>query len=101
MAFRRIVPTLDRVLVERLKPKNVTPSGLQLPESPNKISNKAKVLAVGRGKYSGDTLIEPEVKVGDIVILPESFLSVDIEVDGEKYVMLKEEDILARYNENE
>ena len=55
-----------------------------------------EVIAVGPGVYSvtGQTFLETKVKVGEIVVFP-SFGGTKMTIDGEEYVVMKEQDLLA------
>lgn len=55
---KRLVPLLDRVLVERIKKEAKTAAGILLPENPSKI-NEAKVVAVGPGRRTSDGSLIP------------------------------------------
>jgi len=69
---RRIVPLLDRVLIEKVAPKKTSAGGILLPESVVSKLNEGKVLAVGPGARGKDgEVIPPSVSAGDTVVLPE------------------------------
>jgi len=72
MAVRRLIPLLDRVLVERIVAPTKTAGGLLLPESAVSKVNEGVVLAVGPGRRTKDgEVVPPSVKEGDKVLLPE------------------------------
>ncbi|CAL5430690.1 unnamed protein product [Camellia sinensis] len=68
---KRLIPTLNRVLVEKIIPPSKTTAGILLPEKSSKL-NSGKVVAVGPGT-PGKTgnMIPVAVKEGDTVLLPE------------------------------
>jgi chaperonin GroES len=74
-AFRNIknlVPLLDRVLVQRIKPETKTASGIFLPESTVKEINQATVLSVGPGAIDRNgNKIPMSVTSGDKVLIPQ------------------------------
>ncbi|KAI8463805.1 MAG: chaperonin 10 [Monoraphidium minutum] len=72
MAARRLVPLLDRVLIERIIAPTKSSGGVLLPESAVSKVNEGVVLAVGPGRRtSAGELVNPSVKEGDKVLLPE------------------------------
>merc|ERR1719506_386663 len=86
MAFRRLIPLLDRVLVEKVAPAAKTTGGILLPESASKV-NSAKVLAVGAGgRDNNGNLVPVSVKEGDTVLLPEYGGTQVKLADGKEYV---------------
>jgi len=99
--LKRFVPLFDRVLIERIKPQTITASGIVLPESsqPSSKLNKGKVLAVGAGaRTNSGSFLKPTVKVGDEVILSDSYHTTSVKIDGNDYEIYKEEDIVAILN---
>ena len=91
----KIQPLADRIMVEVLDAKEVTKGGIVLPDTAQEKPQEAKVIAVGKGKISDEGKpISPEVKVGDKVLFGK-YSGTEITVDGNEYLILKEEDILA------
>ena len=91
-------PLSDRVILKQDEGTSVTAGGIHIPDSAKEKSISGTVLAVGPGRLSerGD-LVPMNVKVGDKVCY-EKYAGTDIEVEEEKYVALKESDILAVFN---
>jgi chaperonin GroES len=91
----KIQPLADRIMVEVLEAKEVTKGGIVLPDTAQEKPQEAKVVAIGKGKVSEEgKQIPPEVKVGDKVLFGK-YSGTEITVDGNEYLILKEEDILA------
>ncbi|KAB1222176.1 10 kDa chaperonin [Morella rubra] len=68
---KRLIPLLNRVLVEKIVPPSKTHAGILLPEKATKV-NSGKVVAVGPGIHGREgNLIPVSVKEGDTVLLPE------------------------------
>ncbi|XP_058078918.1 10 kDa chaperonin, mitochondrial-like isoform X6 [Magnolia sinica] len=68
---RRLIPSLNRILVEKIVPQSKTNAGILLPEKTNKL-NSGKVVAVGPGARDRDGNVIPvAMKGGDTVLLPE------------------------------
>jgi len=94
--MRRIVPLFDRVLVQRVPSATKTAGGIVLPDAVQGKTNEAKVVAVGRGlRNSEGKFTPPAVEVGDLVMVPE-FRGDDIKINGEEFILVREEDLLAK-----
>ncbi len=90
----KIQPLGDRVLVNVLEAEEKTKGGIVLPDTAKEKPQQAEVVAVGKGKVQDGKTIAPEVKIGDKVLYGR-YSGTEITVDGEEYLMLKEEDIVA------
>ncbi|ODQ80895.1 hypothetical protein BABINDRAFT_46442 [Babjeviella inositovora NRRL Y-12698] len=89
-------PTLDRVLVQRLKQKTQTASGLYIPDANQQKLNEATVIATGPGYPTESGVVTPVgVKAGDSVLIP-AFGGEVIKVGGEEYTLFRDRDILAK-----
>lgn len=87
-----IFPIGDQVLVKRSEKEETTVSGIIFF---GEIQMQGEVIATGRGKQTPEGKIIPmDVVVGDIVLLPK-FSGTDIKFGNDKYIMIKEEDILG------
>ena len=85
----------DRVMVQRVEAEQ-TSGGIHLPESARERPQKATVIAVGEGrKLDNGTLVPPDVKKGDTVIVAK-YGGTEITVDGEEYLILDSGQILAK-----
>ena len=92
MKFR---PRANGVLVEVLDAEEVTKGGIVLPDSAQEKPQEAKVVAIGKGKVTDDgKTLALETKVGDIVLFGK-YSGSEIKIEGESYLMLKEDDILG------
>jgi chaperonin GroES len=88
-------PLGNRVLAQRLEQEEVLKGGIILPDSAKKKQETAKVTAVGAGKRLDDGKILPvPVNVGDTILM-DKYAGQEIEIDDEKYVILKADDIIA------
>eukprot|EP00475_Leptophrys_vorax_P043855 TRINITY_DN857_c0_g1_i1.p1 TRINITY_DN857_c0_g1~~TRINITY_DN857_c0_g1_i1.p1 ORF type:complete len:110 (+),score=31.82 TRINITY_DN857_c0_g1_i1:75-404(+) len=94
-AARRILPTVDRVLVQRVQAPTKSVGGVFLPESSQTRINEGVVLATGPGRRNKDGEVVPmSVKSGDRVLLPE-YGGNAVKVEQEEYTIYRDEDILA------
>jgi len=90
-----IKPLGDRVLVKPLEPKEVKKGGIIIPDTAKEKPQEGKVIEVGKGKMlEGGKIVPIEVKKGD-KILYSKYGGTEIKLEGEEYLILREEDILA------
>ena len=89
----KLVPLGDRVVLKECVAEETTKSGIVLPTSSQEKPQYAEV-AVGPGAVVDGEKIEMQVKVGDKVIYSR-YAGNDVELDGEKYIIVKQNDIHA------
>lgn len=90
-----IHPVGDRILAQRQE-KETMRGGIMIPDSAKKKSETMVVRAVGPGKTMADGKLSPMVvKAGD-VILANKYAGQEVEIDGEEYLILRLEDVVAR-----
>lgn len=89
-----VKPLGDRVLVQRLKAEEKTKGGIVLPDTAKEKPKQGKIIVLGTGKVEDGKKIDFNVKKGDKVLFS-SYAGTDVKVDGEEYLIMKEEDILA------
>jgi chaperonin GroES len=90
-----ITPLHDRVVVKRVEEEKKSAGGIFIPDSAKENTRIGKVLAVGPGKVNEQGVVSPmSVKVGDMVLLGKNAF-VEIKVDGDNVLMMREDDILA------
>lgn len=95
MAKVKVKPLDDRVVVEQSAAEEKTAGGIVLPDTAKEKPHRGKVIAVGTGKLlDSGKRGSMSVKVGDEVLYGK-YSGSDVEVDGSKYVIIKETDILA------
>ena len=91
----KVVPLNDKIVVKRLEAEEKTASGIVLPDSAKEKPTKGKVISVGPGKFDDKgKRMEIGVRAGDTVYYGK-YSGTDIEVDGEKFVILRESDVLG------
>ncbi len=91
-----IQPLGDRILIKQVEAEEKTKGGIVLPDTVKEKPQEGKVVAIGKGKVleSGKTQT-PEVKVGDRILYGK-FSGTEVSTkEGEEYIILREEDILA------
>ena len=88
-------PLHDRVVVEPVEQEQQTSSGLFLPETAKEKPQQGNVIAVGPGaRDDAGNRIAMDVVVGDRVLFAK-YSGTEIKMDGKKYLMMKESDILG------
>jgi chaperonin GroES len=91
----KIRPLQDRILVQRTESEDKTAGGIIIPDSAKEKPQEGTVIAVGKGKVRDDGNISPlDVQVGDNVLFGK-YSGSDVRLDGEDYVILREDDVLA------
>lgn len=85
-----IKPLADRVVIEPKEAEVKTASGLYIPETAKEKPQQGRVVAAGPGKADSPM----EVKVGDEVLYGK-YAGTEVTVDGVKYLIVRQEDILA------
>ena len=90
----KLVPLGDRVVLKELKAEETTKSGIVLPGQAQEKPQQAEVIAVGPGGVVDGKEVSMQVKVGDKVIYSK-YSGTEVEVEDEKYVVVKQNDILA------
>lgn len=92
----KIRPLDDRVVVEPFEAEERTRGGIVLPDTAREKPQQGKVIATGPGKLLEKTgeRGKMSLKVGDRVFYGK-YTGTEIELDGEKYVILRESDVLA------
>ena len=90
-----ITPLHDRVIVKRIEEKETLKGGIIIPDSAKEKPQEAEVIAVGAGKREKGERIPLDVNVGDRVLFGK-YSGSEIKLDGEEYLILREEEILAK-----
>ncbi len=86
----KLIPLGDRVVLKQLEAEETTKSGIILSSSAQEKPQDAEVIAVGPGTSE----VEMQVKVGDKVMYSK-YAGNNVKLDGEEYIIVKQEDILA------
>ena len=86
-----IKPLADRVLIQPAAAEEKTIGGIIIPDSAKEKPLKGKVLAVGTGTKDEQMVL----KAGDEVLYGK-YAGTELELDGEKYLIMRQSDVLAR-----
>jgi chaperonin GroES len=89
-----IKPLGDRVLIRRLETEEEkTSGGIYIPDTAKEKPQRGKVFAVGPGRMNEEGKLLPmNVKAGDEVLFGK-YSGSDIKIDGDEYMILKEDEI--------
>jgi len=88
-------PLGDRLIVSPTEQDEVTASGIVLPETAKEKPMQGEVVAAGPGARKDDgSRAEMDVKKGDTVLYAK-YAGTEVKIDGKKYLILKETDVLA------
>jgi chaperonin GroES len=91
----KIVPLGENILVKRLEAEGKTKGGIVLPDTAKEKPKEGRVIAVGDGKLLDDgTRAKFTVKKGDRILF-ESYGGTEITVEGEEYLIMGEDKVLA------
>ena len=91
----QVAPLHDRVLVRRLEEKEIAKGGIIIPDTAKEKPQEGEVIAVGAGKFERGKRIPLDVKAGDRILFGK-YTGNDITIDDQEYLILREEDILAK-----
>ena len=89
-----IKPLEDRVVVKTNEAEQKTASGLVIPDTAQEKPQEGTVVAVGPGRFDDGVRVPMDIKVGDVVLF-KKYGPDEIEMDGKKYLVGDEDDILA------
>ena len=90
-------PLGDRIIIKPLEPETKSKGGIVLPDNVKEKPQEGKVVAVGKGKVlDNGTVQKPEVKEGDTVLYGKYSGTEVTTKDGEEYLIMREEEILAK-----
>jgi chaperonin GroES len=92
MKFR---PLQDRIIVKREEEEQKTKGGIIIPDTAKEKPIRGKVIAVGNGKVLEDGKVRPlDVKAGDVILFTK-YGGTEIKIDGEEFLIMREDDILG------
>ena len=86
----KLKPLADRVIIAPAAAEEVTMSGIIIPDSAKEKPLKGKVLAVGNGTKDEEMVL----KEGDVVLYGK-YAGTEVEYDGEKVLIMRQNEVLA------
>ncbi len=91
----KIRPLNDRILVKRLEEEEKTAGGIIIPDSAKEKPAEGEIVAVGPGKLSdAGERVAMDVAVGNRVLFSK-YGGTDVKLDGEDFLIMREDDILG------
>jgi chaperonin GroES len=91
----KVRPLHDRILVKREEESEEKIGGIIIPDTAKEKPQRGKVVAAGNGKVGDDGKRTPlDVKSGDRILFGK-YSGSEVKIDGEEYLILREEDVLA------
>src|ERR1700683_1370709 len=91
----QVTPLHDRVLVRRLEEKEGVKGGIIIADSAKEKPQEGEVIAVGAGKLEKGARVPLDVKAGDRILFGK-YSGSEIKIDDEEFLILKEDEILAK-----
>lgn len=91
-------PLHDRILVRRMAEEEMTSGGIYIPDTAKEKPQKGEIIATGKGRVTEDGKVLPlEVKIGDKILFSK-YSGTELKLNGEEFLMMREEDILGVFN---
>ena len=94
----KVRPLHDRIIVQRLEEEEQQSGGIIIPDTAKEKPQQGKVVAVGKGKVKEDGGILPmDVKNGDTILFGK-YSGQEIKLDGDDYLIMREDEVLGVVN---
>ena len=90
-----VTPLHDRVLIKRIEEKESVKGGIIIPDTAKEKPQEGEVIAVGAGKIEKGERVPMDVKPGDRILFGK-YSGTEIKLDNEEFLILREEEILAK-----
>jgi chaperonin GroES len=91
----KFTPLHDRILVRRVEEAETTRGGIIIPDSAKDKPQEGEVISAGKGKINEDGKVRPlDVKEGDRILFGK-YSGTEIKLDGEDFVIMREEEVLG------
>jgi chaperonin GroES len=89
-----VTPLHDRVIVRRHQDGEQNSGGIIIPDIAKEKPQRGTVIAAGSGAVKAGTRVPLDVKVGDVILFGQ-YTSQEIKLDGEEYLIMREDEVLA------
>lgn len=97
----KLQPIRDRIVIKLVEAETKTAAGIVIPDAATEKPSQGEVLAVGTGKIAPDgTQVAMVVRAGDRVLFSKH-AGQTVKVDGEEFVIMREDDVMAVLKQGE
>ena len=91
----KIRPLADRLVIKRIDQEEKTKGGIIIPDSAKEKPQEGEVVSAGKGKINEEGKVRPlDVKEGDRILFGK-YSGTEIKLDGEDYIIMREEEVLG------
>jgi len=91
----KVRPLHDRVIIERIEETEQRVGGIIIPDSAKEKPQQGKIIAAGKGRVEKDGKVTPlDVKAGDTILFGK-YAGQEIKIDGNEYLIMREEEVLG------
>jgi chaperonin GroES len=91
----KFTPLHDRILIRRIEEGESTRGGIIIPDTAKDKPQEGEVVSVGKGKINEEGKVRPlDVKEGDRILFGK-YAGTEIKLDGEEFVIMREEEVLG------
>ncbi len=91
----KVRPLHDRIIVRRIEEGEQKVGGIIIPDTAKEKPQQGKVIAVGKGKVKDDGKVTPlDVKADDLILFGK-YSGQEIKLDGEEYLIMREDEVLG------
>ena len=97
----KVRPLHDRIIVQRIEEGEQKIGGIIIPDTAKEKPQQGKVIAAGAGKVKEDgKRVALDVKAGDLILFGK-YSGQEIKLDGEEFLIMREDEVLAVIDEAE
>ena len=91
----KVRPLHDRIIVRRIEEGEQKVGGIIIPDTAKEKPQQGKVIAAGKGKVKDDGKVTPlDVKADDLILFGK-YSGQEIKLDGEEYLIMREDEVLG------
>lgn len=91
----QVTPLQDRVLVQRVEEETKTAGGIIIPDSHTEKPSRGKIISVGPGIRKEDgSFVALSIKANDLILFGK-YAGTEVKIDGQDFLIMKEDDILG------
>ncbi len=91
----KVRPLHDRIIVERIEEDEQRVGGIIIPDTAKEKPQQGKIIAAGKGRIEKDGKVTPlDVKAGDTILFGK-YAGQEIKIDGNEYLIVREEEVLG------